>query len=364
MKYFFLIVFISLIAVYLLTYILMNQKKRKRYYFFISEVFFLTLGYLAARFGNIASNHNFMNYKQILSIMLISFIIFTISLQYRYKLIKRLSNKLFPISFISIISSAVIMLFIFALVKHNFSINIFMLFVFLSGSSFTFVSFTKSRYIRHIVHAGLFSPIIYTVIYLIFFISTILFGNIQFNNTIFIFIISIPVFSLLMGYLTITLKKTEWILFVFASLLIFIPFSTHYGILPMFIAFLLAIIITNMTEKYPDMYYNMFINTEKPAYFLLLLIAGTYLRFDLIILLLFAILLLFKIIFSTIFFGVLFGNYKKAPSASGISGFEFIGFFSLLLAGLIDQTLFTGAVVFMLLSQIVQSGVMYANDTN
>ncbi len=364
MKYFFLIVFISLIAVFLLTYILMNKSKRTRYYFFISEVFFLSLGYLSSKFAPIASNHNFMNYKQILSIMLISFIVFTISLQYRYKFIKRLSNRLFPISFASIISSSLIMFLVYGLINNNFSINIFMLFVFLSGSSFTFVSFTKSRYIRHIVHAGLFSPIIYILIYAIYFISSILFGNIPFNNTIFIFIVSIPVFVILMSYLTIILKKTEWILFVFASLLVYIPFSTHYGILSMFIAFLLAFTITNMTEKYPDMYYNMFINTEKPAYFLLLLIAGTYLRFDLITFILFVVLLLVKILFSTIIYGFLFGNYKKAPSASGISGFEFIGFFSLLLAGLINETLFTGAVIFMLLSQIIQSGVMYADDIN
>ncbi len=361
MKYFLALIFIILVFMYIFSYLIMNKSTKRRYAFYLSEIFFICSGFLLSILFTGIQDYDFVNYMRTFALILMTIIAFTVSIQFRNRQIKRIP-RIFPIiSAIAIISFSLILFVIFSIIMDA-NILYLIFFIALSGISYTFINVKKSSHMNKFIYTGLITPIIYVGAGFIVLIISMINSHIPFNNSIFLFVLIFIITSMLAKYLAQILRISEWIIFILATSLILTSVSMHYMILPMFTAFILGYIITNGSFAYADKFEKTFINSEKPAFFLLLFIAGTFLHFDIYTIIIFLIFLLFKIMIFIPFFGTIFKDYKKSFSTIGISGFEFIICFSLFLMNIISSEMLTGFIIFMLISQLIQFGVIYGYD--
>lgn len=363
MKYFFGFIFCILLLVYMLSHLIINRTKRKKYAFFLSEIFFLLSGHVLAMIFKDMIKGSFLNYLNILSIILITIISYTTSLQFRNRIIKRIPLPFITMSAAGITLFSLISYVLWGIFVNSWSIHNIMLGVFLSGISFTFVDVRSSGQMRRITMAGLLSPMIYTVFWIVITAISLIAGLSIFNVYIFVFIGSAVIIVLLLNYLSVTLPFNEWTISVIAVMMIVTSFSTHLGIPPLLVVFIIGYFITNRSITFSDRFFRRFAASEKPAYFLLLIIAGAFMTVNIYYMLAAIILVILKMLFFSMFFGSIFKSRIKSLAAVGISGFEFIGCLSLYLLNLIDSSALAFFIVFMIISQIIQMAVIYADDT-
>ena len=355
--------FSILILVYIISHIIMNRTKRRKYAFFLSEVFFLLSGYILTLLLRNSVSSSFIHYSRILATILITLIAFTSSLQFRNRLIKRIPRPFIVLSTSAIILMGIAIYLMWCFFVKSWNINSIMLAVFLSGISFTFIDIKASNRARRMSMTGIISPMIYSVLWIIIFTLSLITGHITFNPYIFTYIAALFAVILLINYLSVLLSFNEWTIVVLAVIMIITSFSIHFSIAPMLAVFVVGYFITNRSTVFSDRFFGRFAASEKPAYFLLLLIAGSFMILDIRYLLAAVILMILKAAVYGMLFGRIIKNQLGAFSAVGISGFELIGCMSLFLMNIINGQTLAFFIVFMLLSQLIQMAVIYADDT-
>lgn len=363
MKYFFGFIFCILLVVYILSHLIINRTRKKKYAFFLSEIFFLLSGNVLAMIFKETIEGSFLNYLNILSIILITIISYTTSLQFRNRVMKRIPLPFIVISSSGIALFSLISYILWGIFSHSWNINNIMLCVFLSGISFTFVDIRSTSHIKRITMAGLLSPIIYIVSWIVIAAISRIAGPSFFNVYIFLFFGSAVLIVLLLNYLSVIIPFNEWTISVVAVMMIITSFSTYLGIPPLLIVFIIGYFITNRSITFSDRFFRRFAASEKPAYFLLLIIAGAFMTVNLYYILAAIMLVILKMAFFSMFFGSILKSRIKSLAAVGISGFEFIGCMSLYLLNIIDSMALGFFIVFMIMSQIIQMAVLYADDT-
>ncbi|MFO8061333.1 MAG: hypothetical protein R6U31_00230 [bacterium] len=363
MKYTLLLFFIILLFAYGLTYYFMHEKRRRdaRFYFLFLELIFFLSGYILSHFTDVSITGSYSNYFKFFALILTTVIGFTTALQFQYSHVKRIP-PVFPIILTVKIIVLTMLFILFFIITGYFSAAMMPALIFFAGTSFTFVSFRHSRGMRKIIWLGILAPPIVLALYLILSIAHIVQDGFIFTFALLLICTTaVPYIMHLMDHL---LDFDSVVIIMLSFLLIMIPFFANMSITPLLPAFFCGVVLTNINHKSANRFYKLFSKAEKPAFFLIMFIAGMHFTFSIRILLFASILVIIKLIVNFITGRLIDNSGIRGLLLSAVGGFELIAILSLFFVNIISSYMLSMFIVFLIISQIIQSGIIYGRLHN